>query len=216
MITIYLKQYNKIVRNADAKLLDELGWDDILWIDMLTPSIKEQKTVESFLEINLQTRQEVQEIESTSKYFETENSIVTNSNFFLPTGETFLVEPVSFIVAEGVLVSVRNAEFRTFTEVAKRLQMNYRAFPTRVSYPDLHSGGSDRLRCRFAGGVGQVSGRIEQTHLGGRKNGSGIFSIRSASCRKKRCCFGKIFSTANGFYLVYCAANGFSTIFTPS
>jgi len=130
MITIYLKQFNKIVRNADVKLLDDLGWDDILWIDMLTPAIKEQKAVEDFLEINLQTRQEVEEIESTSKYFETEHSIVTNSNFFIPTGDTFIVEPVSFIVAEGVLVSVRNSEFRTFTEAAKRLQMNYRAYPT--------------------------------------------------------------------------------------
>jgi magnesium transporter len=130
MITIYLKQYNKIVRNADIRLFDDLGWDDILWIDLFTPTLKEQKSVESFLEINLQTRQEVEEIESTSKYFETENSIVTNSNFFVPAGESFLVEPVSFIVAEGILVSVRNAEFRTFNEAAKRLQMNYRAYPT--------------------------------------------------------------------------------------
>ena len=30
MITIYLKQYNKIIRNADTKLFDELGYDDIL------------------------------------------------------------------------------------------------------------------------------------------------------------------------------------------
>ena len=34
MITIYLKQYNKIVRNADLHLFDDLGYDDILWIDL--------------------------------------------------------------------------------------------------------------------------------------------------------------------------------------
>ena len=28
MITIYLKQYNKIIRNADTELFDELGYDD--------------------------------------------------------------------------------------------------------------------------------------------------------------------------------------------
>ena len=39
MITIYLKQYNKIIRNADTSLFDELGYDDILWIDMLLPTI---------------------------------------------------------------------------------------------------------------------------------------------------------------------------------
>ncbi len=130
MITIYLKQYNKIVRNADVRLFDDLGYDDILWIDLLSPTIKEQKAVENFMEINLQTRQQVEEIESSSKYSETENAIICNSNFFMPTGDSFSIEPVSFIIAEGVLVSVRFNEFRTFTESAKRLQMNYRAFPT--------------------------------------------------------------------------------------
>ncbi len=130
MLTIYLKQYNKVVRNADPKLFDELGYDDILWIDLLTPTLKEQKAVENFMEINLQTRQQIEEIESSSKYSETENAIICNSNFFVPLEETFNVEPVSFIVAEGVLISMRHSEFRTFTEAAKRLQMNYRAYVT--------------------------------------------------------------------------------------
>ncbi len=131
MITIYLKQYNKIIRNADPALFDDLGYDDILWIDMLQPTIKEQKAVENFMEISLQTRQQVEEIESTSKYSETENTIVSNSNFFVPTGESFVVEPVSFTLSnEGVLVSVRQAEFRTFREAEKRLQMNYRSYST--------------------------------------------------------------------------------------
>ena len=131
MITIYLKQYNKIIRNADTELFDDLGFDDILWIDMVQPTIKEQKAVENFMEISLQTKQQVEEIESTSKYSETENAIISNSNFFVPTGESFEVEPVSFILSnEGVLVSVRQAEMRTFREAEKRLQMNYRSFST--------------------------------------------------------------------------------------
>ncbi len=131
MITIYLKQYNKIIRNADPKLFDELGYDDILWIDLLNPTIKEQKVVENFMEISLQTKQQVEEIESTSKYSETENAIISNSNFFVPTGDSFVVQPVSFIISnEGVLVSVRTAEFRTFREAEKRLQMNCRSFST--------------------------------------------------------------------------------------
>ena len=131
MITIYLKQYNKIIRNADPKLFDELGYDDILWIDLLNPTIKEQKAVEGFMEISLQTKQQVEEIESTSKYSETENAIISISNFFVPTGDSFVVQPVSFIISnEGVLVSVRTAEFRTFREAEKRLQMSYRSFST--------------------------------------------------------------------------------------
>ena len=131
MITIYLKQYNKIIRNADTDLFDDLGFDDILWIDMVQPTIKEQKAVENFMEISLQTKQQVEEIESTSKYSESENAIISNSNFFVPTGESFEVEPVSFILSnEGVLVSVRQAEMRTFREAEKRLQMDYRSFST--------------------------------------------------------------------------------------
>ena len=131
MITIYLKQYNKIIRNADTELFDDLGYDDILWIDMVQPTIKEQKAVENFMEISLQTKQQVEEIESTSKYSEYENAIISNSNFFVPTGDSFEVEPVSFILSnEGVLVSVRQAEMRTFREAEKRLQMNYRSFST--------------------------------------------------------------------------------------
>ena len=131
MITVYLKQYNKMIRNADTELLDDFGFDDILWIDMVQPTIKEQKAVENFMEISLQTKQQVEEIESTSKYSETENAIISNSNFFVPTGDSFEVEPVSFILSnEGVLVSVRQADMRTFREAEKRLQMNYRSFST--------------------------------------------------------------------------------------
>ena len=131
MITIYLKQYNKIIRNADVRLFDELGYDDILWIDLMQPTIKEQRAVESFIEISLQTRQQIEEIESTSKYSENENAIISNSNFFIPTGDSFIVEPMSFIISnEGVLVSVRETESRTFRETEKRLQMNYRSYST--------------------------------------------------------------------------------------
>ena len=130
MITLYLKQHNKIVRNADVALFDELGYDDILWIDLMAATIKEQKTVENFMEINLMTRQQIEEIESSSKYSETENAIFSNASFFISTPEGFIVEPVSFIVCEGVLITTHSRELRTFNEAAKRLQMNNRASPT--------------------------------------------------------------------------------------
>ena len=104
MLTIYLKQYNKIIRNAEPELLDNLGYDDILWIALLSPTIKEKKAVENFMEESLQTRQQVEEIESTSKYSERENSIISNTNFFVPRGDSFSVEPVSFIISLRIAV----------------------------------------------------------------------------------------------------------------
>jgi magnesium transporter len=130
MITIYLKQHGKIIRNAEPEQLEELGYDDVLWIDLLSPSMKEQKTVEDYLDIDLLTRQQVEEIESSSKYAETEQSIVANSIFFVPREEGFSLEPVSFTLTEGLLVTVREAESRTFNDMAKRLQASSKLYPT--------------------------------------------------------------------------------------
>jgi magnesium transporter len=130
MITIYLKQHGKIIRNAELEQLEELGYDDILWIDLISPTIKEQKAVEDYLDIDLLSRGQIEEIESSSKYAETEESIVANSNFFIPNEDGFSLEPVSFTIAEGLLVTVREAESRTFSEISKRLQTNSKAYPT--------------------------------------------------------------------------------------
>lgn len=130
MITIYLKQYNKIVRNPDLKIFDELGYDDILWIDLFNASIKEQKEVENFMEINLQSRQQVEEIETSSKYSETENAIFANADFFVNGPDAIRVEPVSFVISEGILITVRQSESRTFAEAEKRLQINSRSYVT--------------------------------------------------------------------------------------
>jgi len=130
MITIYLKQHGKIVRNAEPDQLEELGYDDVLWIDMLSPSIKEQKSVEDYLDIDLLTRGQIEEIESSSKYAESEESIVANSNFFVPKEDGFSLEPVSFTLTEGLLVTVREADSKTFAEISRRLQINSKAYPT--------------------------------------------------------------------------------------
>ncbi|MDR0510179.1 MAG: magnesium/cobalt transporter CorA [Rikenellaceae bacterium] len=130
MITIYLKQYNKVVNNADVKLFEELAHDDILWIDLMEPTIKERRVVENYLEINLQTEQQVEEIETTSKYSESENAVICNSNYLTLSGDSFSVDPVSFIITRGVMVSVRSTELRSLTEAAKRLQMNFGSYPT--------------------------------------------------------------------------------------
>ncbi|MFI3289136.1 MAG: CorA family divalent cation transporter [Rikenellaceae bacterium] len=131
MITLYLKQYNKIIRNADTKLFKTLDRNDVLWIDMLSPSFKEQKVVENFMEVSLQSRQQIEEIETTSKYSETKTTVTMNSNFFIPSVETFSIEPVSFIItATQALISMRSAEMRTFRDAEKRLQMNHKIYPT--------------------------------------------------------------------------------------
>lgn len=130
MITIYLKQNNRILRNPDPKIFEELGYDDILWIDLFDPDIREQKQVEEFMELNLQSEAQVEEIETSSRYFETESAVYSNTNFPVITDEGATTMPVSFVVSEGVLITVRDNESRTFADAAKRLQNNYKAYST--------------------------------------------------------------------------------------
>lgn len=131
MIVLYLKSLNKVIRDPEPKLFDELGYDDLLWIDLVDPTPKERKIVESYMEVSLQTRQQVEEIETSSRYSESENAIICNSNFaMLLKDNTFSVEPVSFIICEGVLISVRGTELRTFVEASRKLQINYRSYTT--------------------------------------------------------------------------------------
>ncbi len=130
MTTLYLKSYNKVVKEADLKVLDNLGYDDILWIDMLEPTIKEKRAVEEYMEFQLQTRQQVEEIESSSRYSETERVVYCNTNFPTLVDRSFEIASVSFAICEGVLISVRSIESKTFAEAAKKIQINHKQYPT--------------------------------------------------------------------------------------
>ncbi len=130
MISIYYKALKKIILEADVKVFEELDPNDILWIDLIDPSLKEKKALESFLGTNLTSRQKAEEIESSSRYSETENLVIANSNFLIQEEDTFTYEPVSFILKDGILVSMRNAELRVFDESSRKFQINYKAYPS--------------------------------------------------------------------------------------
>lgn len=130
MIILYLKSINKVIRDPEPKIFDELGFDDLLWIDLALPTVKERKLVENFLDINLITRQQAEEIETSSRYSEMEDSIICNTSFSIPTENGFDMETVSFVLTEGLLVSERNTDLRTFSEASRKIQMSPRSYPT--------------------------------------------------------------------------------------
>ena len=53
------------------------------------------------------------EIEMSSRYIETNDTLVVNSNFLLSNFET---DPVSFILKNNILVTVRGEELISFHE----------------------------------------------------------------------------------------------------
>ncbi len=69
----------------------------------------------------------MEEIEFSSRYIQTDDSIVANSNFLRPDFET---EPVNFIIKNSILVSIRDNELDSFNETFKKLFVNTRNFPS--------------------------------------------------------------------------------------
>lgn len=121
MIDIFYKSNGQIISSSKLADLDELGFDDVLWIDLYEPSGEEKRGVESFLDTTLQSRAQAEEIESSSRYSETDTTIFANTNFLIPGPDNYSMEAVSFIISEGILVSIRQVPLRTLTDLQRRI-----------------------------------------------------------------------------------------------
>jgi magnesium transporter len=95
---------------------------NIFWVDLINPTEEEIRQVEKDFRVELFTKQESEEIESSSKYVETEDEIGINLNFLIPENNTFSNEPVSFILKDKILLTQRSREFRSFSETYRKLR----------------------------------------------------------------------------------------------
>ncbi len=130
MLEIFYKQKGQTLTTNDIGALDLLGYDDVLWIDLFSPSGEEKRAIETFLNTNLQSRAQAEEIESSSRYSETDTTIFANTNFLIPAPENYSMEAVSFIICEGIIVTIRHVALRSFTDIQRKLIANYRSMPT--------------------------------------------------------------------------------------
>lgn len=130
MITIFYKAGGSIVNEIDEDMLQHIDYEDLLWVDLVNASAEQNQKIESFFNVNLQTRQQAEEIESSSRYSETESLIIANSKFLLQREDTYLSEPISFILKDGILISTRNEELRSFGDAMRKLSYNFKAYPT--------------------------------------------------------------------------------------
>jgi magnesium transporter len=130
MLSIYYKSQNNIIQSADIKILQKLNCKDIIWIDLNDPAGDEKREVELFLETEIQSRAQAEEIESTSRYFETENAIFANTNFLISQPESFIYDTVSFTLCKDILITLHNSDLRTLTETGRKLQRNPQLVPS--------------------------------------------------------------------------------------
>ena len=115
----------KISKNIDTVRQTELK--DIIWIDLNDVSEETEERLEDFLKIYIQEDEDMEEIEMSSRYIQTDDSLVANSNFML---DNYTLEPVSFILKNNILVSVRSEDLKSFNETVKKIYANPKSFPT--------------------------------------------------------------------------------------
>ena len=130
MIEVFYKKDGRIEVLQTVDAFAGLHLEDVVWIDMVSPEGEEKRAVEAFLGTSLQTRAQAEEIESSSRFSETDTAIFANTNFVIPGPDEYSLQTVSFIVSDNVLTTIRENPIRSFTILQRRLQ----AFPR--NYPD--------------------------------------------------------------------------------
>lgn len=97
---------------------------DALWVDLSDPSPEELKPVESQFHIAAPTREEMQEIEASSRlYYEDGATFMTATIVSGADTENPESHAITFILTEGHLITVRHSDpkpFRTFPQRATR------------------------------------------------------------------------------------------------
>ncbi|MDP1699861.1 MAG: magnesium transporter CorA family protein [Aestuariivirga sp.] len=82
--------------------------DGVVWIDMVEPTFDEEKVVEAALGIDIPTREELAEIEASSRLYQEDGAAFMTANL-IRRGENDRPEssPVTFIIKNNQLVTIR-------------------------------------------------------------------------------------------------------------
>lgn len=99
--------------------------DKAVWIDMVTPTVTEDKLVEQFLGVAVPTREEMQEIEVSSRlYVENGARYMTATLMCQSDTASPKTTPVTFILSGHRLVTVRYDDPRPFVLIEQKLARN--------------------------------------------------------------------------------------------
>ena len=133
MLSIFYRENGKILLSQSEKDFAPLKLENVVWIDLVQPTGAEKRAVESFLGTEIQSRAQAEEIESSSRYFETDDAIFANTNFLTPGPDEYMMQAVSFTLVDDTLTTLREVPLRSFTELQRRMQVNPRQYPSGFS-----------------------------------------------------------------------------------
>ena len=119
MITSFGMNNNKLVALGDS--LERV--QEAIWIDLFQPTHEEESAVERQVGLDVPTREEMQEIELSSRLYEEGGAVFMTANILSHTdSDDVVVSPITFIVLGNKLITVRYEDPRTFGAFTARGQ----------------------------------------------------------------------------------------------
>jgi len=96
--------------------------DDAVWIDLCSPSRDQELAVENGLGLDLPTREEMAAIEPSSRLYQENGATFLTTTLLAHSQEGHPVAtPVTFVLAKGVLVTIRYENLKAFAVYAQRV-----------------------------------------------------------------------------------------------
>lgn len=120
MLIDYLKRkgFNAEVITVENRNLLQ----DAIWIDLISPSKEEESIVENELDFNVPTREEMQEIELSSRLYKEDNTVFMTVNMVARSAALDpIVDAVTLIIKDDKLITVRYVEPQSFAFFMNRL-----------------------------------------------------------------------------------------------
>jgi len=108
--------------NSDE--IDLIEAVNLIWVDMLSPSMAEISAMDKKLGLDLPSRQETEEIEFSARYWEDEFGITINTYFLAKQDTTTTNETVSFTLKDNFVVTIRFVELPVFGDFIRKLTLN--------------------------------------------------------------------------------------------
>ncbi|WP_181296429.1 magnesium transporter CorA family protein [Pseudomonas sp. Q2-TVG4-2] len=127
MITLYCLENGALVRRVTDNL--QTLPDNVLWVDLLSPDQQEERFIESALGLDIPTREELAEIEDSSRFYDEDGAIFMTTTVVMGIAERRPENAeVTFVLTKRSLVTVRYSElsaFRQFEVTLSRQPSSY-------------------------------------------------------------------------------------------
>ncbi|PZW43015.1 magnesium transporter [Humitalea rosea] len=137
MLTTYAMQNGSVLLREGAQTPEALR--AAVWLDLLNPTPEEGRQLEAALNFEIPTREEMQEIESSSRLYREDDVLFLTANFLygVDNGE-YGSTAITFVLATSALVTVRYATPKAFASFAARVARQPQAMMTSPDAVMLH------------------------------------------------------------------------------